>query len=206
VIETSSLERKKFSNKIMQKPSRKEAENAVKLLLSYIGEDTNREGLIDTPSRVVKSYIEVFSGYNAKIEEILDKKFYDIDEYNDIVLLRGIKFTSLCEHHMLPFSGAVDIAYIPDGVIIGISKLARLVDAFAKRLQVQEKMTSSIANSLQEHLKPQGVAIRVSATHSCMSMRGVLKTDSVMETTHFTGIYNNEQKKRKEFLAMLRCK
>ena len=190
----------------MSKPTQKQAEDAVRTLLNYFGEDVTREGLFDTPSRVIKAYDEVLAGYHFSVEDILNKRFYDIAEYDDVVMLKDIKFTSLCEHHMLPFSGSVDIAYIPDGVIIGISKLARLIDVFAKRLQIQERMTASIANSLQEHLKPKGVAIRVSANHSCMSMRGVSKRGSIMDTTHFTGVYNNDSVKRREFWEMISCK
>lgn len=188
----------------MKKPTRQQAEQAVKVLLEYIGEDTAREGLRNTPARVVRSYDELFSGYDFNIEEVLSKRFYDISEYNNVVLLKSINFTSLCEHHMLPFSGIVDIAYIPDGVVLGISKLARLVDVFARRLQIQERMTANIATALQTHLKPQGVAVRVAATHSCMTTRGALKGGSIMESTHFTGIYSDQPEKRREFLEMLK--
>ena len=188
----------------MNKPTKQEAEQAIKLLLKYIGEDADREGLKDTPARVVKSYDELFAGYESKIEDLLDKRFCDISEYNDVVILKSINFASLCEHHMLPFSGTVDIAYVPNNVVIGISKLARLVDVFAKRLQIQERMTANIAEALQTCLNPQGVAVRVSATHSCMSIRGAMKNGSVMESTHFTGIYNEQASKRKEFWEMVR--
>lgn len=188
----------------MERPTKEQAEKAVKLLLEYIGENTGREGLRDTPARVVKSYAELFAGYNLKVENVLNKKFHDISEYNDVVLLRSIDFTSLCEHHMLPFAGTVDIAYIPDGVILGISKLARLVDMFAKRLQIQEKMTANIAMALQDHLKPRGVAVRVAAKHSCMTTRGACKGGSVMESVYFTGEYDKDPNKRREFWEMLR--
>jgi GTP cyclohydrolase IA len=188
----------------VKKPTKQQAEAAVQLLLNYIVGDTNKESLKDTPARVVKSYFELFAGYDCEIESILDKRFRDISEYNYVVLLRSVNFTSTCEHHMLPFSGTVDIAYIPNGEVIGISKLARLIDAFARRLQIQERMTAEIACALQEHLQPKGVAIRVSATHSCMSNRGVLKLGSVMESTHFTGEYENDLKKRQEFLSSVR--
>ena len=189
----------------MEKPTKQQAEQAVKILLEYIGEDTTREGLRDTPRRVIKSYNESFSGYHLKADEVLNKKFCDINEYNDVVLLRAINFTSLCEHHMLSFSGTVDIAYIPDGSVIGISKLARLVDMFAKRLQIQERMTANIATTLQEQLKPQGVAVRVTATHSCMTTRGALKDRSTMESTHFTGLYESFPEKRREFWQIIKC-
>ena len=142
----------------MGKPTKEEAEKAIKLLLQYIGEDTSREGLKDTPTRVVKSYGELFGGYVQDVGKVLNKRFYDISEYNDVVLLKSITFTSICEHHMLPFSGTVDIAYMPDGVVVGVSKMARLVDVFSKRLQIQERMTANIACALQKHLNPKGVA------------------------------------------------
>ena len=188
----------------MKKPTKQQAEEAIRLLLEYIGEDTNREGLKDTPARVVKSYEELFSGYDMDVGAVLNSKFHDVGEYHGVVLLRSINFTSLCEHHMLPFSGTVDIAYLPRSAIIGISKLARLVDVFAKRLQIQEGMTCSIANALQDHLNPQGVAVRIAATHSCMSARGVKREGSIMETSSFTGIYDSDIKKRQEFFDMIR--
>ncbi|MFK7973819.1 MAG: GTP cyclohydrolase I FolE [Rickettsiaceae bacterium] len=188
----------------MQKPTKAEAQAAVKLILEYIGEDTSREGLQETPARVIKSYDELFVGYSQKIGNILNKQFQDICEYNDVVLLRSINFTSICEHHMLPFFGTVDIAYLPDGVVLGISKLARLVDIFSKRLQIQERLTSNIALALQEHLQPKGVAVRVRASHSCMTARGIFKVGSILESSHFTGIYHEQQNMRAEFWEMLK--
>lgn len=188
----------------MNKPTKEQAQQAVKLLLEYIGEDANREGLRDTPKRVVKSYAELFAGYDMSLDDVLNKKFHDVSNYNDVVMLKSISFTSLCEHHMLPFYGTVDIAYVPDKVVLGISKLSRLVNVFAKRLQIQERMTADMANALQKNLNPLGVAIRVSATHSCMTTRGALKEGSVMETSHFTGVYDSDQEKRKEFLGMIK--
>lgn len=189
---------------LSKKPTREEAEQAVKLLLEYIGEDVSREGLSNTPARVIKSYTELFSGYNQNIEDVLNKRFCDISEYDDVVLLKSISFTSTCEHHMLPFYGSVDISYIPNGTVLGISKLARLVDIFAKRLQIQERMTANIAIALQKYLAPKGVAVRVSATHSCMTSRGAFKSGTSLESTHFTGLYDTLQEKRKEFLQMLK--
>lgn len=188
----------------MEKPTRQQAEEAVKLLLDYIVKGKKRDGLKDTPARVIKSYDELFSGYNDKIDSVLNKRFRDISEYDDIVLLKSINFTSTCEHHMLPFSGIVDIAYIPNGEVLGISKLARLVDMFARRLQIQERMTAEIACALQEHLIPKGVAVRILASHSCMTHRGTQKGGSVMESTHFTGEYKNDLGKRREFLESVR--
>lgn len=188
----------------MGKPTKEEAQEAVKLLLEYIGENTLREGLKDTPARVIKSYGELFGGYSKNIDDILNKRFYDISKYNDVVLLRSINFTSTCEHHMLPFYGSVDIAYLPDGVVLGVSKLARLVDMFSKRLQIQERMTANIACALQEHLKPRGVAVRVAATHSCMTTRGTMKDGSILESSYFTGIYQDRPEMRSEFWNMIK--
>ena len=184
----------------MSKPTREEAKEAVRTLLKFIGEDPNREGLLKTPERVINSYEEIFSGYEKDIAEILSTKFYDTCNFQDFISLEGIKFTSFCEHHMLPFNGTVHIAYIPDNCIIGISKLARIVNIFARRLQIQEKMTVQIAESVQENLKPLGVAVKISALHSCMSMRGVMQDNSVMNTMHYTGIFAEQQKYRHEFL------
>ena len=186
------------------RPTKEEATKAVKLLLEYIGEDPMREGLRETPARVIKSYDEFFSGYEQNIKQILSKKFCDVSEYNDVILLKSINFTSKCEHHMLPFSGSVDIAYIPNGQVLGVSKLARLVDVFSKRLQIQERMTADIACNLQKYLQPKGVAVRVSAIHSCMTTRGASKDGSILETKHFTGIYLESEKDRLEFLNMIK--
>ena len=187
-----------------QKPSKQQAMDALKVILGYIGENPNREGLLKTPERVVKSYEEMFSGYGQDVATILDTKFFDICNFQDFVVLRDIAFKSFCEHHMLPIIGTVDIAYVPDGCVIGVSKLARIVEVFAKRLQIQEKMTVQIAESLQEHLKPLGVAVKVSASHSCMTMRGVMKDSSVMDTMHYTGIFVTEEKYRQDFLNLIR--
>lgn len=186
------------------KPTKEQAQEAVRLLLEYIGEDTSREGLIGTPARVIKSYEELYCGYSHDVDEVLNKKFYDISEYNNVVLLKDVSFTSTCEHHMLPFTGTVDIAYMPDGIILGISKLARLVDIFSRRLQIQERLTFNIATALQEYLKPKGVAVRISASHSCMTNRGTLKKKSILESSHFTGIYKDQDGMRVEFWNMIK--
>ena len=185
----------------MNKPIREEAKEAVRTLLKFIGEDPGREGLLKTPDRVIDSYAEMFSGYGKDAAEILNTKFYETCNFQDFILL-NIKFTSFCEHHILPFNGIVDIAYVPDSCIVGISKLARIVNIFARRLQIQEKMTVQIAESVQENLKPLGVAVKISAVHSCMSMRGVMQENSVMNTMHYTGIFAARQKYRHEFLNL----
>jgi GTP cyclohydrolase IA len=185
------------------KPTKEDAKKAVRTLLEYIGEDPNREGLLKTPDRVIASYEESFAGYEQNIEDILKTRFSQGCDFRDLVLLQDIEFTSYCEHHLLPIPGSVDIAYIPNKSIVGISKLARLVDAFAKRLQVQEKMTMQIAESLQENLSPLGVAVRVNASHSCMTIRGVMKKDSIMQTVHYTGAFATESKYRLEFFNLI---
>lgn len=187
-----------------EKPTKEDAQNAIKTIIEYIGDDASREGVHDTPSRVLKSYAEIFSGYNANIDSILNKKFHDISGFDNLVMLRSVRFNSVCEHHMLPFSGKVDIAYISNGFVVGVSKLARLVDAFAKRLQIQEKMTAQIASALQEHLNPRGVAVRVVATHTCMSARGVAKEGSFMESVYYTGEFKNNAENRSEFLSLIK--
>lgn len=187
----------------LKKPTTEEAKEAVKTLLRFIGEDPNREGLLKTPDRVIKTYQEVFAGYDRDVEEILTTKFYDTCNFQDFIVLKDIHFNSFCEHHMLPITGTVNIAYIPDNCIIGISKLARIVDVFARRLQIQEKMTVQIAETLQKYIKPLGVAVKISALHSCMTLRGVMQNDSIMNTMHYTGIYIEQQKYRHEFLNII---
>ncbi len=186
------------------RPTKKEAEAAVRTLLGYIGEDINRNGLKETPARVVRSYEELFAGYKVDIKNILSKRFTDISAFDDVVFLKNINFNSLCEHHMLPFNGFVDIAYLPNNSVVGISKIARVVDAYAKRLQIQEKMTANIAQAIDNHLKPKGVAVRVSATHSCMTVRGTMKGKSVLESCYFTGVFKKEMQYRNEFWSMMR--
>ena len=190
-------------SKDYNKPSRAEAETAVKVLLEYIGDDASREGLKKTPKRVVDSYTELFSGYTKDAATILDTKFFEKANFQDFIMLKNIGFTSICEHHMLPFIGVVDIAYIPNECLIGISKLARIVDVFARRLQIQEKMTVEIAESIQEFLQPLGVAVRVRASHSCMTMRGTLKEGSEMSSMHYTGIFTKDLRYRQDFLQMI---
>ncbi len=185
------------------KPTKNDAINAVKTLLEYIGENTNREGVLKTPERVVKSYQEIFSGYEADLDEILNVKFFEVANFQDIILLKNISFKSMCEHHMLPIIGSVDIAYVPNKAVVGISKLARVVDAFARRLQIQEKMTAEIAEAIDSRLVPKGVAVKVSAIHHCMSLRGVLKEDSIMTTLHYTGIFKKDEKYKNDFLTLV---
>jgi GTP cyclohydrolase IA len=185
------------------KPSRKEAEEAVRVLIKWAGDDPEREGLVDTPRRVVESYEGFFSGYNANPDEILSKNFSEVEGFDDMIILKQIKFTSFCEHHILPIIGYVDIAYIPNGSIVGISKIARIVDVFAKRLQMQERFTVQIAQSLNKYLKPQGVAVSVIAQHQCMSLRGVKKETAQMQTNFMLGAFDTNLELRKKFLSLI---
>ena len=186
-----------------EKPTRQEAENAVKILIEWAGDDPTREGLIETPKRVVKAFEEYFAGYRKNPKNILEKTFFETGNYQEFVLLKNIEFRSHCEHHLAPIIGFASIAYIPDGKVVGISKLARIVDVFAKRLQTQETMTSQIANSIQKNLNPKGVAVFISAEHHCMSSRGVKKAHVDMTTTFFTGDFKESQNLQNRFLNSL---
>jgi GTP cyclohydrolase I len=185
------------------KPSRDEAEEAVRTLIRWIGDDPEREGLLETAGRVVKSFEDFFSGYSANAKEILSRTFNDVEDYDEMIILRDIAFDSYCEHHMVPFIGHVHIAYIPDTCVIGLSKLARLVDIYAKRLQIQEKLTAQIATTLNDVLKPNGVAVVVQATHMCMTTRGVHKPGAVMQTSHLLGQFRSDSRTRQEFFSLL---
>ena len=186
-----------------EKPTRQEAENAVKVLIEWAGDDPSREGLIETPKRVVKAFEEYFAGYNKNPQNILEKTFFETGNYQEFVLLKNIEFRSHCEHHLAPIIGYASVAYIPDGKVVGISKLARIVDVYAKRLQTQETMTSQIANSIQNNLNPKGVAVFISAEHHCMSGRGVKKAHVDMNTTFFTRDFKENQNLQNRFLNSL---
>ena len=185
------------------RPSREEAEDAVRTLIQWAGDDPGREGLTDTPARVVRSYEEFFNGYDACPRTILEKTFEETDGYDEIVLLRDIRFESHCQHHMAPIIGRAHVAYLPKHRVVGISKLARLVDIFAKRLQIQEKMTAQIANTIEEILEPHGVAVIIEAAHHCMTTRGIHKPGAVMTTSRMLGAFRNDASTRREFLAMI---
>ena len=178
------------------RPTREDAEKAVKVLIKWAGDDPSREGLIETPKRVVKAFEEYFAGYSKSPKNILEKTFFE----------KNIEFRSHCEHHLAPIIGYASVAYIPDGKVVGISKLARIVDVFAKRLQTQETMTSQIANSIQNNLNPKGVAVFISAEHHCMSSRGVKKAHVDMTTTFFTGDFKESQNLQNRFLNSLTSK
>jgi len=196
---------KKFrEEELSHKPSKKEAEEAVRTLLRYIGENPDREGLRDTPARVVKSYREMFGGYDESVEEVLGRTFEEVHGYDDIVMVRDIPFFSHCEHHMVPIIGKAHVAYLPDGKVLGLSKIARTVDIFARRLQTQESMTSQIAHAIDETLQPRGVAVLLEAEHMCMAMRGIKKTGSSTITTTFTGNFKTDPREQARFMSILR--
>ncbi len=176
--------------------TRAEAEAAVRTLISWAGDDPAREGLIDTPARVVRAYEEWFAGYAIRPADVLQRTFGEVAGYDDLVLLRGIPFQSVCEHHMAPIHGVAHIAYLPRDRVVGISKLARLVDAHARRLQIQERLTAEIAGTLDATLRPRGVAVVIEATHACMSSRGVHKHGAVLVTRAFRGIYEDAASRR----------
>ncbi|HEY8383796.1 MAG TPA: GTP cyclohydrolase I FolE [Microvirga sp.] len=188
----------------MARPSREEAEAAVRTLIRWAGDDPGREGLLDTPKRVTKAFGELFAGYGQDPASVLDKIFEDVEGYGDIVLVRDIPFHSHCEHHMVPFHGLAHIAYYPSKGVVGLSKLARLVEVYARRLQTQETMTAQIADTLDEILKPRGVAVMIEAEHMCMSMRGVQKAGSSTLTTQFTGLFKDEPAEQVRFLTLVR--
>ena len=188
---------------IRNKPSRKQAEEAVKTLIEWAGDNPEREGLLETPKRVVNAYKEFFSGYNSKPEQILSKTFDEVEGYDEMVIVRNITIESHCEHHMVPFIGIAHIGYIPDKRIVGISKLARIADVFAKRLQTQEIMTAQIADTINEVLKPKGVAVVIDAQHQCMTTRGTHKTESSTITSRMLGLFRTNSNTRSEFMNLI---
>ncbi len=187
-----------------QKPSREEAEAAVRVLLRWAGDDPTREGLRDTPKRVVKAYEELFSGYKQDAGQILSTVFEDVEGYDDMVLVRDIPFASHCEHHMVPFVGKAHVAYFPSEGVVGLSKLARVVEVFARRLQTQETMTAQITEAIDDALRPRGIAVLIDAEHMCMSMRGVQKHGASTITTRFTGLFRDEPAEQARFFTMVR--
>ena len=185
------------------KPSREEAEGAVRTVLRWAGDDCTREGLVDTPARVLRAYEEVIAGYEMHPKDILERTFEEVSGYDEMVVLTGIRFESHCEHHMVPIIGKAHIAYLPNCRVVGISKLARVVEAYAKRLQIQEKMTAQIADAIDSALKPQGVAVVLEATHQCMTTRGVQKPGVAMVTSRMTGAFREDSRTRREFLSIV---
>ncbi len=185
------------------RPSRAEAEAAIRLLLRWAGDDPTREGLVDTPARVARAYEEFFAGYEVDPVALLERTFEETDGYDEIVLLRDIRLESHCEHHMVPILGRAHVAYLPHRRVVGISKLARVVEAYAKRLQIQEKLTAQIANTIQQVLEPRGVAVVIEAAHQCMTTRGVHKPGVTMVTSRMLGAFRDNAATRRELLAMI---
>ena len=192
-----------MNKKENKKPSRKEAEEAVRTLIKWAGEDVKREGLIDTPKRVVNAYTDWFSGYDEDPKEILKRTFSETGGYDEVIMLKDIRIESHCEHHIAPFIGNAHVAYLPNKRVVGISKLARITNIFAKRMQVQEKLTSQIATCIQECLKPKGVAVVVEAQHECMTTRGVHMPGISMVTSKLLGKFRTDASTRREFYSML---
>tara|TARA_B110000971_G_scaffold49297_1_gene49503 strand:+ start:986 stop:1627 length:642 start_codon:yes stop_codon:yes gene_type:complete len=195
--------KKPIKKTLVKKPSNAEAEKAVRTLISFVGEDPNREGLLDTPKRVVKAYQDWYGGYSQDPKEVLNKTFSEIEGYDEIIMLKDIRVESHCEHHMAPFIGSAHVAYLPNKRVVGISKLARITRIFSKRMQVQEKLTAEIANCLQEVLKPRGVAVVIEAQHECMTTRGINEPGISMVTSQLLGKFRTDASTRKEFYSMI---
>lgn len=185
------------------RPDRSAAEDAVRTLIRWAGDDPTREGLLDTPARVVRAYEEFFAGYLEDPVQILSRTFAEVDGYDEMVVMSDIRFESHCEHHMVPIIGKAHVAYLPDRRVVGISKLARLVDIYARRLQIQEKMTVQIADTLNGVLEPKGVAVVIEAAHQCMTTRGVHKPGATLITSRMLGAFRSNSTTRREFLAMI---
>jgi GTP cyclohydrolase I len=187
-----------------ERPSREQAEAAARTLIAWIGDDPNREGLLDTPERLVRAYQEFFSGYHVRPEDVLDRTFGEIGHFDDLVLVRDIPFYSFCEHHMFPVIGRAHLAYFPNERVVGLSKIARVVDMYARRLQTQEHITSQVLTAIQENLKPRGVAIMIEAEHMCMAMRGVQKSGTSTVTTQFSGVFRDDPAEQVRFITLVR--
>ena len=203
VVKLSQRSRKPGQPRTANRPSRTQAEDAVRTLIRWAGDDPDREGLRRTPARVTRAYEEWFAGYDEDPRAFLQRTFEEIGGYDEIVVLRDIRFESHCEHHMAPIIGRAHIGYLPRNRVVGISKLARLVEVYAKRLQIQEKMTAEIANCLHQVLKPHGVAVIIEGAHECMTTRGVHKSEVSMVTSRMLGVFRNQPQTRQEFLAAI---
>lgn len=193
----------KNSDSSTSKPTLEEAMEAVKTLISWAGDDPTREGLVDTPKRVTKAYNEFFSGYDASPDEVLQRTFEEVGGYDEMIIVKNVRLESHCEHHMVPILGKAHVAYIPDKRVVGISKLARVVDIYAKRLQTQETMTFQIADTIERVLKPKGVAVVVDAAHQCMTTRGVHKAETSTVTSHMLGVFREDHRARSEFMSLI---
>jgi GTP cyclohydrolase I len=197
-----ALERVRTLRTEVVRPDRADVEAAFRIIIRWTGDDPERDGLIETPARLARSFEEFFVGYAQDPVEILQKTFEEIEGYDEMIVLRGIRFESHCEHHMAPIVGQAWVAYVPSGRVVGISKLARVVEVYAKRLQIQEKMTAQIANTINDVLKPQGVGVIIRASHHCMTTRGVHKPDSDLVTSRMLGCFRDNPLTRQEFLSM----
>ncbi|WP_064713643.1 GTP cyclohydrolase I FolE [Rhizobium bangladeshense] len=193
-------------NRDSDRPSQQEAEEAVCVLLRWAGDDPTREGLIETPARVAKAYRELFAGYDMAPEDVLGRTFEEVAGYDDMVLVKDIPFYSHCEHHMVPIIGKAHVAYMPDGRVLGLSKIARVVEIYGRRLQTQETMTAQVARAIDDTLQPRGVAVMIEAEHMCMAMRGVQKQGSTTLTTTFTGTFKTEAADQARFMSMVRSR
>ena len=202
-IKMSKIEKIKNLEKIKNKPTKEEAKEAVKTLIKWAGDDPTREGLLETPNRVAKSYQDFFSGYDEDPREILSKKFREVEGYDEMIVLKDIRLESHCEHHMVPFIGKAHVGYLPNNKIVGLSKLARVVELFSKRLQIQEKLTAQIANTIDEILKPKGVGVIIEASHLCIATRGVRKETSRMVTSRMLGLFRDNSDTRREFMDII---
>ena len=187
----------------MSKPTREQAEQAVRTLIEWAGDNPDREGLVETPKRVAKAYEQFFEGYELDPEEILTKTFEEVEGYDEMVIVKDIRLESHCEHHMVPFVGTAHVGYLPKNKVVGLSKLARLVEVFAKRLQIQEKLTAQIANAVDEVLQPKGVGVIIEASHLCVATRGIRKPESRMVTSRMLGSFRTDEGTRKEFLDLV---
>ena len=199
----SKIEKIKNLEKIKNKPTKEEAKEAVKTLIKWAGDDPTREGLLETPNRVARSYQDFFSGYDEDPREILSKKFREVEGYDEMIVLKDIRLESHCEHHMVPFIGTAHVGYLPGKKIVGLSKLARVVELFSKRLQIQEKLTAQIANTIDEILKPKGVGVIIEASHLCIATRGVRKETSRMVTSRMLGLFRDNSDTRREFMDII---
>ena len=193
----------KTINKPKSKPSREEAMDAVRTMIAWAGDDPSREGLLETPKRVIKAYEEFFAGYEMDPDEILNKTFEEVAGYDEMIIIKDIRLESHCEHHMVPILGKAHLAYIPNNRVVGISKLARVVDVYGKRLQTQETMTAQIAESINRVLKPKGVAVVVDAGHQCMTTRGIHKTNATTITSQMLGVFRSDYRTRSEFMNLI---
>ena len=193
----------KTINKPISKPSREEAMDAVRTMIAWAGDDPRREGLLETPKRVIKAYEEFFAGYDMDPDEILNKTFEEVAGYDEMIIIKDIRLESHCEHHMVPILGKAHLAYIPNNRVVGISKLARVVDVYGKRLQTQETMTAQIAESINRVLQPKGVAVVVDAGHQCMTTRGIHKTNATTITSQMLGVFRSDYRTRSEFMNLI---